>query len=146
MYGLSHQIFLSAQEQYVRRAIAARNSNCWYCLQKCDIDVTCHRRDLWSFPPRGRIDLVRSGRAFTRETVTRVTSRRAGNLFLTYQFFREPRSNSTRRTRGLRVKVVLVLATGPLLSASSVSQMFTARRPLPDTKSSYRGSAHRSLI
>lgn len=90
-----------------------------------------------SFPLRGRVDLVRSGRAFTRETVTRVTSRRAGNLFLTFQFFREPR-NSMRSTHGLRVKVVLVLATGPLLSASSASQMLTARRPLPDSKSSRR--------
>lgn len=90
-----------------------------------------------SFPLRGRADLVRSGRAFTRGTVTRVTSRCAGNLFLTFQFFREPR-NSTRGTHGLRVKVVLVLATGPLLSTSLASQMLTARRSLPDSKSSRR--------
>lgn len=93
-----------------------------------------------SFPLRGRIDLVHSGRAFTRKTVTQVTSHHAENLFLTFQFFHKS-CNSTRSTHGLRVKVVLMLVAGPLLSASSVSQMLTARRPLPYSKSSRRRSA-----
>jgi len=101
-------------------------------------NATRRRQDLSGFPLRGRVDLVRSGRAFTRKTVTQVTSHHAENLFLTFQFFRKS-CNSTRCTHGLRVKVVLV--AGPLLSASSVSQTLTARRSLPYSKSSCRRSA-----